>query len=161
MSIILTKVFIFLLNAVCLYKFTRNAFNIDWNLVTEQKAIYSALGALCCVHVKLLFLLPWHSSEAAKVTGGYPSFRVYCISNFMLLFDTVLITGIQVIFAVNVREIFDLPLSTRVSFVLTTSCTLLFGVVTFVEMLFVRSAYQASEAKNGSRPSLTQKLIDS
>ncbi len=72
-----------------------------------------------------------------------------------------MITGIQVIFAVNVREIFDLPLSTRVSFVLTTSCTILFGVVTFVEMLFVRSAYQASEVKNGSRPSLTQKLIDS
>ena len=148
------------LNGLHLYQSTRNIVsNLDWELISEKKTWYSYLGFFCCLQSKLMFLMPWHASEATFITGGFPSFRMYFISTCILLLESLCIVVVQLMFGINIRSIFDQSLSTRVSFLLSTGCTIVNSMLVVIEMRFVRSSYEVNEAKNGSRPSCLERNI--
>ena len=164
-SIIVIKVCVMILNGVCLYISTRsNSCDLDWDLVTEYISLYNTLSFLCCLQLKLMYLLPWRTSVFASVSGGFPSFQMYCISYFLFMCESMLIAGVQVLFAVHFHDIFDLDKLTRVSFFLSIGFTGVFSVMSCLEMMLIYRSHQARnvkpESKSESRDSLREKLIE-
>ena len=164
-SIIVIKVCVMILNGVCLYISTRsNSCDLDWDLVTEYISLYNTLSFLCCLQLKLMYLLPWRTSVFASVSGGFPSFQIYCISYFLFMCESMLIAGVQALFAVHFHDIFNLDKLTRVSFFLSIGFTGVFSVMSCLEMMLIYRSHQARnvkpESKSESRDSLTEKLIE-
>ena len=151
------KVLMMISNGVYLYN-RRLRYSMDWDLMVEHISVYSILKGLCCLQAKLAFLLPWHVTDAAKITYGFPTFGMYASTSFMLLLESALIACVYVTFAIYAHGIFDLPLSTRVSFFLSIGITVFFVLMTIAEMILVYSSYLSMGT--GWRPAtLTEKLI--
>jgi hypothetical protein len=153
------KVIMMMWNGFYLYN-RRLRYSMDWDLISEQRFVYNVLGTLCCLQAKLAFLLPWHKSDVAKTTFGFPTFGMYVTTSCMIIVESLLVAIVDVMFAIYVDGIFDLSLSTRISFFLSMGITVFFVLMTIVEMVLVSSSYQSWVTENGTPPTLTEKLID-
>lgn len=148
----------FLFSCFYVYKITNSkAFVMDQDLIAEQITMYGILGVLCCMQPKLVFLFPWDQCDTAIVTCGFPSFRMYCVTTAILITESLLITGVNVMFLLDEQAIWDIELSTRIAFVMTTLGTFLVCFLSVIEMAMLNNSHKAR--RNREPSFFTQKLI--
>ena len=154
---VLIKVCVLIWSCVYIYTITQaHDFGIDHDLIAEQIGLYSILGFLCCLQSKLIFLLPWYQCDAADITGGFPSFRMYCVTSCILIIESLLISGVNVAFVINSKGFGNLDQSTRISLFMTTVSSVMICFLSFIEMVMLNHSHKARRKKKAN---LTQKLI--
>ena len=131
---------------------------IDWFMVEENMTFFTVLIALCCLQLKLSFLLPWFKSEVAKLTYGYPTLKLYVVATIALIVELLLIMLVQVLFAAHVGELNVLPLSTQISFYLSFGSAMLITFLSCVEITLVYKAYRDLSRHFGNNH-ITEKLL--
>jgi hypothetical protein len=121
--------------------------------MTRQKKIY---GFFSFFQPLLIQFYPSFKSDITKLTIGFPSYFVYYLCAVATVVETLILTAINVAFAIEQRDLFSQPVEQQLLLFLSTIFTVVLGVVSFLEVFLMNTAEKVRsysvEIPNSAKP---------
>ena len=98
----------------------------------------------------LLQFLPWYQSRITEYTLGFPTFFLYYFCSFLTVAESLILTIIFALFAIEEQGLFSESKEQQLLFFLSIFFTFFLGTATIIESLFVGKAEEQERITNRS-----------